>query len=565
MFNLNILLNILIIINIYFSTIITIPFKILEYDSPKNQILEKTVEDMVFYFKLLSIIDIGNPPQKIEAMFDLKSSKFYISNSCRNCSTFYSYKNSNSFNKINTDIKPLGFGNQIYANESFIFYDGINSRQKRVENMLIYLPELDEEDLQNINKNRNCLNIGIKFPDYNNNFQKSFVQQLKTKNIINQYFWTMTFYDNKYNKDYDGAFIFGDILNDYYPKIYNDDYSLNKIVKTYTGNKKLKNNVNKNSILEWGLEFDEIYYELTNSDGNNHVNNIVYIHKTMIDFNLNFNVILGTFEYYRSIQNDFFNYYFDKNICKCSYMRGSLYKFIYCHYSNFTQKDLEKFPSLKLKNRILRFIFNLDYKDLFSLTYDKKYYIFNIMAINVYQGDKDDGGEWVFGLPFLKKYQFSFDTDNKLIYFYNKEGNFLDEIPDDEIDYDDYDDGSNKVSDTTETLSDEIENDGNDTEITNNQRIIKKNKKRKKYVDIKIQKIILFIILVIIFLFLFFVLLLLIKKILFKKGFVLIRIKKANELDDDFDYSSNKNNKLLIKENNSKNQECEMQIKFENK
>ena len=292
------------------------------------------------------------------------------------------------------------------------------------------------------------------------------------------------------------------------------------------------------------------------------MNNIVYIHKTMIDFDLNFNVILGTFEYYRSIQRDFFNFYFSKNICKYSFMRGSMYKFIYCHYSNFTQKDLEKFPTLKLKNRILRYIFNLDYKDLFSLTHDKKYYIFNIMIVNVYQGDTDDGGQWIFGLPFLKKYQFSFDTDNKLIYFYNKEGNFLDEIPEEENAYEDDYEHDHDIN----VVSDEIESNGNDTEITNNQRIIKKDKKKKKYIDIRIQKIILFIILVIIFLFLFFILLLLIKKILFKKGFVLIRIKKANELDDDFDYSSNKNNKnLLIKEKNSHNHECVMQSKFENK
>jgi hypothetical protein len=50
------------------------------------------------------------------------------------------------------------------------------------------------------------------------------------------------------------------------------------------------------------------------------------------------------------------------------------------------------------------------------------------------------------------------------------------------------------------------------------------------------------------------------KKILFKRGFILMRIKKANELNDDFDYSSKDIN--LIKNNgNIKSQECEMQVK----
>ena len=546
---------ILIIINLSYSSIIAIPFKILKYESSKNQILEKTVEDMVFSFKLLSLIDIGNPPQKIEASFDLKSSNIYISNRCRNCSTFYSYKDSNSFTKIETDMKPIGFGNLIYANETFLFYDGINNRQKKVENILLYLPELDEEDLK---KNGNSLIIGLKFPDYNNNFQKTFIQQLKSKNIINQYLWTTIFYDNKYNKDYDGAFIFGDILNDYYPKI-NDNYSPNKIVKTYTGNRKKKNDSSKNIILEWGIQFDEIYYELptknlNNLNDNNNISNLVYIQRTITEFDFNMNIILGTFEYSRNIQRDFFNFYYDKNICKYSFMRNSMYKFIYCIAANFTQKDLVKFPSLKLKNKILRYIFNLDYKDLFSLTYDKKYYIFNIMIVNIYQGDNGDGGQWIFGLPFLKKYQFSFDTDNKLIFFYNKEGNFLDEIPEDENEY--YDD-SNEISE--KIIKDENEQCENDTEITNNQRIESNNKKTKNYVNIKIQQIFLFIFLIIIFIFLFFVLLLLARKILFKRGFVLIRINKANELRDDFDYSSSKNINFI--KNDSNNQECEMQTK----
>ena len=140
--------------NIYYSSVIKIPFKIIKYESPKDQILEQKVEDMIFFFKLISFIDIGNPPQKIEASFDLKSSNIYITNSCRNCSTFYLYKDSKSFSKIKTDKKPTGFGNQIYANETFLFYDD-NNNQKKAK-ILIYLPELDKNFLKNKNI-KNCL------------------------------------------------------------------------------------------------------------------------------------------------------------------------------------------------------------------------------------------------------------------------------------------------------------------------------------------------------------------------------------------------------------------------
>ena len=542
------------------SSIIKIPFKILKFQSSLNQRLEKTVEDMSFYFKIFSLIEIGNPPQQIEASFNLKSSNYFISNDCRNCSTFYSYKNSNTFTKIETDRIPVGFGNPFYANETFYFYDG-NNKQKKVENMMIYLPRLPEDFLERNIKLKNCINIGIKFPTFSsNNFQESFIQQLKRKNIINQYFWTMVFYNKNSEKDYDGAFIFGDIINDYYPYINaSNSFSLDNIVHTYTGNRKRKNQTNRISSLEWGLQFDEIYYEcsnrnLNNSNKNDNMNNIVYMHRLITEFNFNINAIYTTFEYSRNIQRDYFNFYFEKNICKYTYMRGSLYKFIYCHKKNFTQSDLEKFPVLNFKNKILRYIFTLDYKDLFTLTYDNKYYIFNIMVVNVYQGDGPDGGQWVFGLPFLRKYQFSFDIDSKSIYFYNKNGKFLEEIYEEEPFYD-YLDDKNEINNKEE------ENSGNSNNTSNNKGIISINKKdEKNYVEIKMKTVFLFIMLVIAFIFVFCILLILAKKILFKRGFILMRIKKANELNDDFDYSS-KDINLIKNDGNIKSQECEMQVK----
>ena len=552
----------IIIINIVSSSTIKIPFKIIKYNNSPNEYIEKTVEDMTFYFNLLSLIEIGNPPQKIDTSFDLKSSNFYITYNCRNCSTFYSYKKSKTFSKIETSNKPIGFGNLFYANETFYFYDGINNNQKIIENMLIYLPELNDEKKNN--RFKNCMTIGLKFPDYsNNNFQKTFIQQLKIKNIFNRYFWTMIFYDSKNKNDYDGAFILGDILDEYYPNIDKDDYSQDKVVHIYTENIKKGNDQNSNNnLLEWGIKFDEIYYELSrnnqiNVNEKNDINNIIYINGLITEFDFNINAIFSNEDYSRNIQRDFFNFYFNKNICKYSHIRGGMYMFIYCKSENFTEKDLERFPPLKFKNKILRYIFILDYNDLFSLTNDKKFYIFNIMIVNVYK-DLDDEGKWILGLPFWRKYQFIFDTDNKLIYFYNKKGNFINEQREDKNDY--KDNNINKI--INKTINDNEINNENDTEITNNQRIINDNKNSNNYVNIKIENIILFIIIFVFLILLFFILLLLVKKLLNKNGFVLMRVKMANELNDDFDYSlNNKDINFIKKDNNSNKQECEMQIK----
>ena len=536
----------LIIANYISSSVIKIPFKINKVHTPLNKKLEKVVEDMSFNFKLYSLIDIGEPHQTIEATFDLKISNYFISNSCRNCTSFYSYKKSKSFCKINTDEKPLLYGSTFYANESFYFYNE-NDNKKLVENMLIYLPKLQEESKSKKISINNCLNIGLKFPDNSNNyFQESFVQQLKHKNEINQHMWTMIFYNDndKLNKGYDGTFIFGDIFNYYYRNIDDGkDFSFNKIVHTYTGSRKFKKSHKLEIILEWGIQFDEIYY---NNTSNGYINkvNLKYL---LAEFDLNINIIYGTNNYYDNIKRDFFNFYIYKNICKESYIRNKMYKFIYCHSENFTKNDLEKFPPLNFKNKILRYIFILDYKELFSLTNDKKYFIFNIMIFNILNGINSNSEQnWVFGLPFWKKYQFSFDIDNKLIYFYNKKGDYFDEI---QIR------SKYIINNKNKNLGN---NNNNDTYMDNEKGII--NGDNLKYIKINKEKIIIFIILIIIFIILFYFFILLIKKLLIKRGYIIMRMKKANELIDDYVYTSNdinnnnNNNGLL-------NQECEMQVK----
>ena len=549
LFKPNILFFLILIIEIYViaTSIIKIPFKIYSSENIQNEGQEKSIKDMNFFVKFISSIELGNPLQKIEALFDLKSSNYFILNYCHNCSNFYSYNKSSSFFKAQTDKVPQGIQKSFYAFETFYFYDAKTNNKKEAKDMLIFLPESDS--------NKNSLTIGLRFPDNkNNDYQESFIQQLKHKNIINQYFWTMVFNEDKNsNKEYDGAFIFGDILRDYYPSI--KDYSFNKIVQTYTGNIKKKAKINNHIELDWGIVFDDVYYELKKpiSKSANSNSNYVKIDNLVSEFDFNLNMIYGTFEYSYNIKRDYFQLYFLRNICQPTYMRGSMFNYIYCHTNNFTEEDLKTFPTLYFKNVELRYTFSLDYNDLFYLTEDKKYYIFNIMIIDLYYAEAIDYDEligfmWVFGLPFWKKYQFSFDSDNKLIYFYNSNGKFLDDIDVQE-------------EDTNRNNEKEINDKNNTNEIKNPR---KKDREKEKYYSLEVKKIFLFVGLFVCFIFLFCILIFIIKKIIFKKGFILVRVKKANELNEDeyYDYSSQNIN--AIKENNSKNKELEMQIQKDN-
>ena len=521
------------------SSILKIPFKIKKANRQSNKSINKEIEDKSFNYKLYSLINLGNPPQKIEASFNLKTSNFYISNYCRNSSTFYSFKNSSTFFRINTDEKPPELINNFYCNETFFFSS--KKEEIKVNNMLLYTPE-------STNKN-NCLNIGLKFPNnINNKFQESFIQQLKHKNIINKYFWTMNLYnkDIKDSNDYDGEFIFGDILGDFYPDI-DKKYSYKKIASTYTGSSNRKND--KMNILEWGILF-QVFYQLKKNENEKEY---IYMYSFVSEFDFGINTIIGTFEYFQKIRNDYFNDYINKKICKISYMR-SIYKYIYCEAANFGINDLKNFPTLNFRNKELKNIFYLNYEDLFYLSTDNKYYIFNIMITNDYDyQDNNSNEKWIFGLPFWRKYQFSFDIDNKLIYYYNKNGYFIDKTT------------HNTKNTHMREINDEVENINNDTDITNNQRIIdsnsnKKNKNRNNDEEIKIRPYIFIILLIIIFIFLFCFLVFLVKKTLFKKGYILMRNKKASELEEE-DSLSSKNINFIKKDNDLIKKEIEMQNK----
>ena len=544
--NISYIFLLLIIINpqIIYS-LIKIPFKIAKYQKLLNENLNKIVEDNSFNLKLLSFVNLGDPLQNIEVSFNLKLSNYFISNYCKNSSTYYSYKKSNTFREIKTIENPKDIVNNFYCNETFFFQDTNKNEQIPVNDMLIYMPKSDK----NIN---NCLNIGLKFPNnINNQYQETFIQQLKHKGIISKYFWAMILYNNanntssdNYNK-YNGEFIFGDIIKEYYPKL-DTFFSNNKIVSVYTSKINKKNEENNKNLLEWGILF-QVFYE---NKENNEIKNVI-MNTFNSEFDFSINTIIGTYEYFQKIEKDFFSIYISKQICQTSYMGTMTYKFIFCNAEDFTINDLQKFPALNFKNKDLRFIYTLTYQDLFYLTPDKKYYVFNIIITNTYgsEDNEDEEQKWVLGLPFWKKYQFSFDIDNKLIYFYNKEGNFIDKSTHKSGNYE------------MQSISDEMENTNNDTNITNNQRIVIDNKKNTN--EIAIDKLIFLTILGIFFFFLFCFVIFLVRKTLFKKGYVLMRIKKDNELKYDYYYTS-ENIDYEKKKNVLNKKELEMEIKLDN-
>ena len=159
----------------------------------------------------------------------------------------------------------------------------------------------------------------------------------------------------------------------------------------------------------WILEFKSVYFYRNNTKFNTGMIKQELYHNTA-RININDFFIYAPSLYFTMMNNDFFKDYISKNICH--YNTNDQIESYYCDKSDdFNINNLQKFPTLFFEHNELNYTFNLSYKDLFAEKDDK--YIF-LIAVK-----KHDIDDWYFGNIFLRKYQLFFNQDSKIISFYN--------------------------------------------------------------------------------------------------------------------------------------------------
>jgi hypothetical protein len=197
----------------------------------------------------------------------------------------------------------------------------------------------------------------------------------------------------------------------------------------------------------------------------------------------NIGFIVGTVNYSNYVEKNIFGKYLENNKCKKDIFNqrpelvGEEYFFYYCEESLYdTMKSL--FKQIAFKQISLSEIFELNFEDVFIK--QNGYLIFLIIF------STHEHLRWDLGKPFMKKYQFDFDFPNKKIGYY-------------------------KISQTNNT---------NNNKDKDNISI----KKKGIYIAIGIGAFILAIVLIVV-------------GIIIGKNYFKLRKKRANELDDEFDYN----------------------------
>lgn len=195
---------------------------------------------------------------------------------------------------------------------------------------------------------------------------------------------------------------------------------------------------------------------------------------------LNSGFIIGTNEYMQFIINNYFSKYMGNDTCEMSYTSEDFQSYIIISCYDNENFDIEQFPSLNFNKKSENLTFEFTYKDLFKKINNKYYFLVLF--------ERFVTGYWRFGKPFYLKYTFVYNGDAKTIGFYTK----------------------------TNTIENEEK---------------KENKKWK--LELNAIKIIIIIILLLLF-----ISIVIIISFYYGKKCQSVRKKRANELDDNFDYVS---------------------------
>ena len=126
-------------------------------------------------------------------------------------------------------------------------------------------------------------------------------------------------------------------------------------------------------------------------------------------------VIIGTDEYKDYINKKFFYDLIKEN--KCNKKNVTLSQKTYSYYECNNDINMNNFEPITFTHQEFSYNFSLDKNDLF-VDYNNKKYFLCVFLENNSGSTYYSVKRWVFGIPFVKKYSFVFDHNSKKILFY---------------------------------------------------------------------------------------------------------------------------------------------------
>ena len=430
-----------IIILLFFQNVkclIVIPFRVNKYIAKgKNKINVTDLINECLIINLYTIVEMGNPPQKITSILVQEDNTFTLSyQPCQekklesisdlsivskkgiDLTQFNIDNNPKLINSIFRDFldvnKNVGylFQNIFLYNTTFLSSQPIDSGNKKgnpntkkeIKNITMIIKDYEKGK-------KLCGRIGVGSPRKRTGSQTKlkdippFFETLKKENLINDYSFTFKFYYRD-----EGRFIIGAKPHEYENQ--KNAYSEDRFIKINTYE---MFDVN----YPWAIRFDSIYF----TDYKNVKHNIQNNLKCLFSPNLGF--IIAEEGYKREIINVYFQPLIDKNICfvekteitkfnrnNIQFGTNGIYEVIHCN-SSITIFG-RNFPKLNLEYKEQNILFSLTFNDLFQER-DGAYIFLVVFPDNFYNINHNS---WYLGIPFYKAYQLVFNYDSKTIGLY---------------------------------------------------------------------------------------------------------------------------------------------------
>jgi len=302
----------------------------------------------------------------------------------------YQYNKSSSFTNLTSQNGLKVYDRKIFiGEENLCLFTTFNNIKENIYSCFPNVKFRMENQIQYNNNLLYGLIIGLKVDD--KNYETNFMRQIKDKNIISSYLFSI-----EYLNEDEGNIILGKYPHEYAPEKYKkDEY------KMYYPDKP--------SMSSFGIYLDEIYTFFNNEK-------IIIEKNIKSNLILNLGLIVGSNEYMKFIENMFFNKFINNNnsdkLCEKTYVGNGWEDYIIFSCFDKDNFSLEKFPNLYLYIKSINLTFEFSYKNLFKKINNKYYFLI------VFESFGND--IWRIGRPFLVKYAFIYNGESKMIGFYGK-------------------------------------------------------------------------------------------------------------------------------------------------
>jgi predicted permease len=194
---------------------------------------------------------------------------------------------------------------------------------------------------------------------------------------------------------------------------------LKKYFFSYNYNKKTNSVIRPNNLYYyWNIEFTQVYFVNKN-------NQRMLFNSRIASLEPSSNVIKGPHEYSQIINETIFKQLIlEKKCFEESIKREEIIIVFYCHNTDEIKNYIKsRFSNINFLDRFLGEEFTLTYNDLFLEKGDKLYFLVTFDLLNSLI-------TWILGKPFLKKYFFSYNYNQKVLAYYGNNKNTGEEISD---------------------------------------------------------------------------------------------------------------------------------------